>query len=120
LLGYDLIPPRTRADPLRLTLYWRAEATAAVPYAVSVQLLDGNGVLRAQRDQQPGDGTLATTGWIPGEVLTDVYHLNLPTDLPAGAYTLIVKMYDPATGRTLAVGAAEGVDYLPLSTVVLP
>lgn len=123
LLGYDLTLPLTRADPLRLTLYWRAEVTAAIPYAVSVQLWDGNGVLRAQRDQQPGDGAFATTGWIPGEVLTDVYHLDLPGDLPAGTYTLIVKMYDPASGRTLAVEAVAGVaggDYLPLRTIVLP
>ncbi|MCX7852519.1 MAG: glycosyltransferase family 39 protein [Caldilineales bacterium] len=123
LLGYDLTPPATRADPLRLTLYWRAEATAAIPYAVSVQLLDGHGVLRAQRDQQPGDGTLATTGWVPGEILTDPYRLDLPADLPAGTYTLIVKLYNPATGQTLPVTSAEGNpigDYLPLEAVAIP
>lgn len=123
LLGYDLTPPATRADPVSLTLYWRAEATAAIPYAVSVQLLDGNGLLRAQRDQQPGNGALATTGWVPGEILTDPYRLDLPADLPAGAYTLIVKLYDPATGQTLPVRSADGVsagDYLPLEAVILP
>lgn len=119
LLGYDLIAPATRSDPVSLTLYWRAEATAAIPYAVSVQLLDASGILRAQRDQQPGSGTLATTGWVPGEILTDPYRLDLPADLPAGAYTLIVKLYDPATGQTLPVASAGG-DSLPLETVILP
>jgi hypothetical protein len=123
LLGYDLDPPTTRAEPLALTLYWRAEATAAIPYAVSVQLLDENGILRAQQDQQPGGGLLATTGWVPGEILTDAYRLDLPADLPAGAYTLILKLYDPVTGQTLPVTSADGIsggEYLPLSAVTLP
>ncbi|MGQ9765814.1 MAG: hypothetical protein ACUVSS_00495 [Anaerolineae bacterium] len=123
LLGYDLTPPAARSDALQVTLYWRAEAASDAPYAGSVQLLDAGGVLRAQRDQQPGDGAFPTTGWVPGEVLTDVYRVALPADLPTGSYAVIVKLYDAATGLPLSVmaaGAASADEFLRLATIQIP
>ena len=122
LLGYDLVAPTTRPGMLDMILYWRADAASATPYAVSVQLLDAGGALRAQRDQQPGDGAFPTTGWVAGEVLTDVYRVVLPADLPAGSYTVIVKLYDPQTGPLPVTGAdaAPVGEFLRLGTVRMP
>ncbi len=122
LLGYDLVAPATRPGVLDMILYWRADAASMAPYAVSVQLLDAGGVLRAQRDQQPGDGAFPTTGWVAGEVLTDAYRVVLPADLPAGSYTVVVKLYDPETGP-LSVTGADAVpvgELLRLATVKMP
>ena len=105
---------------LALTLFWRAEGASAVPYAVSVQLLDESGSLRAQHDGQPGAGAFPTTGWVQGEVLADTHQLELPADLTPGSYRLIVRMYDPATFAVLPATGADGSpagDALTLATV---
>jgi mannosyltransferase len=132
LLGFDTDPaPSVTADgsatitvvpasTLASTLFWQAEGANDVPYAVSLQLLDENGVLRAQHDQQPGDGAFPTTSWVHGEVLSDTYQLKLPADLTPGSYRLIVRMYDPATLAVLPATAADGSpagDALTLATV---
>ncbi len=120
LLGYDLVAPVTRGDPVSVTLYWRAEAASTVPYKVSVQLLDQSGILRSQRDQEPGDGGFPTTGWVAGEVLTDKYQIGLPAGGEPATYTVIVKMYDAMTGQTAAVTLADGApagDFLRLGEV---
>ena len=111
------VPP---ASTLALTLFWQAEGASSVPYAVSVQLLDDNGVLRAQHDQQPGGGAFPTTSWVQGEVLADAYQLELPADLAPGRYKLIVRMYDPTTLAALPAENADGNpagDALALATV---
>ena len=110
LLGYRLEKPdaRNTGSALTLTLFWQAEAASALPYTVSAQLLDADGVLRAQRDQQPGAGAFPTTGWVAGEVLADVYRIELPADLAAANYALVVKVYDPATLDTLPVIPGPG------------
>jgi hypothetical protein len=134
LLGFDATPapalspdgaatieaPSTSALTLTLALSWQADGASSVPYAVSVQLLDGNGVLRAQHDQQPGGGAFPTTSWVRGEILTDTYQLALPADLTPGSYRLIARMYDPATLAVLPVTGADGSpagDSLPLAAV---
>lgn len=113
LLGYRLEKPGSQdaaqASALTLTLFWQAEGAGALPYAVSAQLWDEGGALRAQLDQQPGAGAFPSTGWVAGEVLTDVYRIELPAGLAAGSYAVIVKMYDPTTGDTLPVTLADGV-----------
>jgi hypothetical protein len=91
LLGYDLAP-----GGAGLTLYWRAEALMDRSYAAFVHVLGPDGGLVAQADRVPGGGARPTTGWLPGEVIADVY------DLPvAGAAALRVGLYDPATGERL-------------------
>ena len=132
LLGFDAtpIPSATAggsatitvlpASTLALTLFWQAEGASSVPYAVSVQLLGDNGVLRAQHDQQPGGGAFPTTSWVQGEVLADAYQLELPADLAPGRYKLIVRMYDPTTLAALPAENADGNpagDALALATV---
>ena len=132
LLGFDTEPApalaadgsatiaATSASTLASTLFWRAEGASAVPYAVSVQLLDASGALRAQHDGQPGGGAFPTTSWVQGEILSDTYQLELPADLTPGSYRLIVRMYDPMTlavlPATVAGGRRAG-DALTLATV---
>ena len=132
LLGFDTDPaPALAADgsatvaatspsTLASTLFWQAEGASDVPYAVSVQLLDESGALRAQHDGQPGAGAFPTTGWVQGEVLADTHQLELPADLTPGSYRLIVRMYDPTTLAVLPATAADGSpagDALTLATV---
>jgi hypothetical protein len=79
---------------LRLTLYWRAEVEMDVPYTVFVQLLEPAGQVLAQDNSEPAGGARPTTGWVPGEYVTDPHELFLPLDLAPGYYVVQVGMYD--------------------------
>ncbi len=121
LLGYDLEPTEVEAGgSVRITLYWRALSTMETSYTVFVHLLDEEGELRGQRDSVPGGGSLPTTGWMSGEVISDRYHISIASDAPPGRYRLLVGMYEPTSGKRLPVydGAGNGVgDSVPLEGV---
>ncbi len=112
LLGFDLSRQRTAID---LTLYWRADERVRTGYTVFVQLLDGQGRVRAQADSVPRNGSYPTFWWLPGEVVADPLALELPADLPDGeSYRLIAGLYDPATGDRLPA-AGTGLNYVELT-----
>ena len=102
LLGYDLSPASPRpGKSLRLTLYWRAEREMRRGYKVFAHLLDAEDRIRAQHDAVPADWTRPTTGWLPGEIVTDVHELVLDADTPPGEYLLEVGLYEEQTGARL-------------------
>jgi hypothetical protein len=108
LLGFSLEPAEGRAgQPLQVALTWQSLAETATSYTVFVHLLDQEGQIVAQHDSLPGLGVLPTTGWLPGEYLVDVHALDLPVELPEAAYTLVVGLYDAATGDRLPPGRWE-------------
>ncbi len=108
LLGYDL--PSTVYAPgaaLPLTLYWQASSQMNERYTVFVHLLDSNGALVAQQDSEPAAGAAPTTSWLRGEIISDQYRIMLPKGLKAGEYTLVVGMYQAASGRRLPVSPGD-------------
>ncbi len=108
LLGYD-----TARQPgkLAVTLHWRALQPPAKDYAVFVHLLDAQGQILAQHDGQPQNGAYPTSVWDAGEVVADEHVLDLPADLPTGAYRLRVGWYLPGTGDRLpVVGGGDSVE----------
>jgi len=112
LLGYDLEPREVESGgSVHLTLYWQALSTMETSYAVFIHLLDEEGDLRGQRDSVPGEGSLPTTGWMTGEVITDGYDISIASDAPPGRYGLLVGMYEPVGGKRLPAydGAGNGV-----------
>lgn len=93
---------------LRLVLYWRAEATVETPYMVFVHLIGPDGQIHAQVDAWPQEWRHPTNHWLPGEVVADGYHLELPSWAPPGEYRLLVGMYDLTTMVRLPVTDASG------------
>jgi len=124
LLGYDLTPAAPRpGDTLVLTLYWRAEREIARSYKVFVHLLDSAGRMAAQHDAVPANWTRPTTGWLPGEIVTDVHLLALPAGTASGALVLEVGLYDEQTATRLSLldeTGQTGEDRMVLETVRLP
>jgi hypothetical protein len=113
LLGYDLERgPLAPGQMFTLTLYWRAEATATRDHVAFVHLLDANAHIHTQSDRPPANGARPTTGWLPGEIITDAYLLTVAADAPPGRYSLKVGMYDPMTGARLL--AADNKDHILL------
>ncbi|MFN8455815.1 MAG: hypothetical protein U0401_14305 [Anaerolineae bacterium] len=99
LLGYDVSrPSHTGAGlaPIRLTLFWQADAIITASLKVSARLLDGAGEVASVTDAAPVHFAYPTTAWRPGEIISDVYDLALPPETAPGAYRPLLIWYDPA------------------------
>lgn len=83
-----------QGDHLLVGIFWLADNRPEMRYKVFLQLLDADGRLVAQRDSEPAGGTLPTTTWEAGYNYYDYHALLIPEELPTGAYTLIVGLYD--------------------------
>lgn len=111
LLGANL--PAVEVEPgsaLDLSLFWREEQRMETSYTVFVHVLDQNGAMLVQEDRIPAAGSRPTTGWVPGEIVEDVYRLAIGPDANPGDYVVEVGVYDagdPAFPR-LSVVDMEG------------
>jgi len=111
LLGYDLgrgtstIAP---GDTLHLTLYWQAQREMDEDYTVFVHLIDEEGQIGGQKDNQPEGGFYPTSYWDLGEVVKDGYEVVVESDTPPGRYRLEIGMYLLATRERLPVLDEEG------------
>ncbi|MFN8532292.1 MAG: DUF2723 domain-containing protein [Dehalococcoidia bacterium] len=114
LVGFDR-PERSENGALPITLYWRADRPIEQDYTVTVQLIDKDGKLAAQRDVQPVEGSYPTSIWRPGETIADRHRLRVD-NVPAGDYRLIAALYGAGGARLQAGGS----DHVELGTVRLP
>ena len=126
LLGYDLSTATPGAsgasvapgETLTLTLYWRALAEMEESYTVFTHLVGPDGTLSGQQDNPPVGGTYPTNLWLAGEVVADVYGVEVGTDAAPGAHRLEVGMYVAETGMRLPVDGTDE-DAVVLQTVVV-
>ncbi len=89
----DALPP-TQAHAgqhLPIDLWWSVAKQPTLDYSVGVFVLDSAGAVRADHNGSPSDKP--TTQWAVGDVHFDRHTLILPADLPAGRYSLVVKVY---------------------------
>ncbi len=86
-------------SPVGVTLVWRVEKTPSVSFHVFVHLLDPDGNLLAQSDGIPAEWSRPTTGWLPGEYISDAHVLTIPSDTQPGNYHLAVGLYTPGDAR---------------------
>jgi len=119
LEGYDLANDIDRGERiLRVTLYWRSAGPITEDWTVFAHLLDENGQLVAQVDEQPLGGEYPTTYWELGEQVRDSHILLIPDNLPAGEYTLHLGFYLLASGDRLpVVNDQPGLTYAIISPV---
>ncbi|MCA9905201.1 MAG: hypothetical protein KC547_15200, partial [Anaerolineae bacterium] len=105
-------------DAVLVALEWRAETVQTRQYKVFVQLLYPDGTLATQHDGEPVGNSLPTTAWQLGEIIEDHHALYIPTDAPAGDYTLIVGLYavDPPYERLLT---SEGEDHVEIAQITV-
>ena len=102
LMGYDLSVSSSESGAVvTVTLHWQAQCWLAGDYIVLVSLIDTSGRVIARQDGTPVRGDRPTTGWMPGEYITDIHSLALPADFVPGEYRLAVGLYDPKTGVRL-------------------
>jgi hypothetical protein len=94
-----------KAKRLEVEMQWLTRRSLTHNYNLSLRLVDGDGVVMAQFDGQPGYGFLPSSGWAPGQWVDDWLGLPLPADWPAGdpadPLALVVHLYDIETGTTV-------------------
>jgi hypothetical protein len=101
---------------IRLTAYWRVEATIKTDATVFAHLTGPDGTLLAQADGYPLLGMLPFWLWEPGQVVRDVRRFAPASAglAPTGEYTIRLGMWELATGEHWpATGYPDGI--VPLS-----
>jgi hypothetical protein len=105
-----------RGQGLEIDLVWRATKSVAADYTVTVQLVDAQQQVQAQRDSMPLDGAAPTTSWVVGEVLPDRISLAIPWEPGPDPHHLLVALYLSNTGERLPVtgGPFAGQDHVEI------
>src|SRR5690606_37020370 len=98
----------TAGEVYPFALRWTPLAPLTDTYQLSIQVLDANGVLVAQRDTPPLNGASPTTAWQPDSAYDDRIGVPLPADLPAGRYTVNLIVYSLETLERLPVETDSG------------
>jgi hypothetical protein len=111
--GVELVAAGVLDDPrpegaLRLALDWRVAERVDDSLAVFVHLVCDESRLIAQRDAVPGNGLFPVESWEPGEVVRDQFVLQLPPELPAGAYEIQVGVYSATSGQRYSLVEPAG------------
>lgn len=106
-LGADPVRVQT-GQPLRVKWTLRAANSPDADYKMFFQLVDDAGNVIAQRDAEPANGAFPTSYLLDGEVVTDVFELEIPKDTPPGQYRIIAGMYGVQDGARLPVIGAIG------------
>jgi len=112
LVGADWEPRGETLQPgstLTVTLVWRGEREMETSYRVFLHLLGPDGALVAQSDGEPAGWSRPTTGWLPGEAISDERVLLLPAGLPPGEYHLLAGMYPYGGPRLTTPDGADAV-----------
>ena len=121
LEGYDIA-----RDPekVRLTLYWKAAGPVGGNWKVFCHIVNKRGDLIAQDDSFPAGGLRWTDTWRPGEYVTDVHSIALPSSVAPGQYGVRIGLYDPETGTRIPLqnpmGSGASVDAAELTTIEIP
>jgi hypothetical protein len=117
LVGYSW---QIEPDAVQVTLRWSADTYLDTDYTVFVHLVaaDDKAQVLAQGDSPPLAGRWPTSSWLPGVALDDTHTIQLPIDLPPGAYHLLVGLYDPSTFERLRL--SDGADAVDLGVIQLP
>lgn len=116
LVGYDLPGSIVRrGEPVRLTLHWQPASEIDVSLTVFAHIIDAEGNIVGQVDTLPGGGKRPTTGWAPGEYVSDTYQVIVNPGTPRGEYYIRIGWYDAATGARLTI-----VDGAPPDSWLLP
>lgn len=101
----------------RLDLWWRADRALEQDYSVSAFVLDADGQLATQHDSFPFEDMRPTSSWQPGEVVFDPHPLALE-DLPAGQYSVGVKVYTYFDGAIFP--SENGDDFVIVGEFAIP
>ena len=97
-----------------LTLYWQTPEPVTRNFKVFTHVLgdvyhaETENFLWAQQDNEPVNNKRPTSSWRSEEVIVDPYEMTLPTNTPAGLYSLEIGLYDAIGGERLLLVDESG------------
>ncbi len=97
-LGHRELLDSVQALPcqeIRVESWWQAQVPLSASYRLQLSLVDEDGGILASADGAPVGGD--TQGWRPGRWYPDGRTLQVPCEAAAGAWSLILSVYDPET-----------------------
>jgi hypothetical protein len=98
---------------LVITPSWDVRAPLAADLMVFVHVFNSAGARVAAITVPPGGATVAPTSqWLPGQQVAVPLPIDLPPEAAAGAYTLTLGLYDPATDTRLPLTSGPAADPL--------
>jgi hypothetical protein len=98
---------------LVITPSWDVRAPLPADLMVFVHVFDSAGARVAAITVPPGGATVAPTSqWLPGQQVAVPLPIDLPPEAAAGAYTLTLGLYDPATDTRLPLTSGPAADPL--------
>ena len=109
LVDYEINGEPAPGRSVALNVVWQCLRPLDKDYTVFFQALDETQRIRGQTDAQPQAGKSPTSGWSPGQIITDTYSLRMDPAGPAGMYQMILGLYDWQSGRRLTVGRDDKV-----------
>lgn len=93
MLDYQVQPTQPRpGDMISVTVRWQALADVSENYWLLLKV-DQQGTTVASRDSVPSAGLRTTDWWRKGELFTSTHKLQLPPDLAAGNYELLLGLH---------------------------
>jgi len=118
LIGYDLelTTGASEKTTATLDLLWLSDRATARDLVRYVHWVGADGVMLAQLDSRPGDGTRPTWSWQTGFAFIDPVLLSAQSDIAGSA--LYVGLYDPVTREAVPLEGADEAGRLLL--MVLP
>ncbi len=112
------VPPTAQAGAaIPVDLQYLLHGPAVDDLRWFVQLLAPSGAAVAQLDTGVVDNFAAFTSLVPNELYGEKAGLQLPADLPPGAYQAIAGLYNPNAPGGARLRAADGREYLVLGTI---
>jgi hypothetical protein len=109
LVAYDFTQTSARpGESVPLAFYWQVVRPPSVPASVFVHFYGPTGRLWGQSDKPDPLEFFPTTRWPLGRPLLDSHLAVLQPDAPPGRYTVVVGLWDRATGRRSHPLAAGG------------
>jgi len=106
-LGYNIESGFRPGDNIHLTLFWQCLEEMDEGYSVFTHLIDGEGHIWGQKDNEPADGFYPTTEWQKGEIVRDQYDLIISPNAAPGEYLIEVGMYLAEAGERLPISAGS-------------
>jgi hypothetical protein len=103
--------PIQAGEAIYLQLYWQrpTDTPIGMDYTIFVHLINPeSGAILSQRDAPPMDGLMPTSLMAYPDLIPDRRAWNLPADLPSGEVSLLIGLFDPATGQRITLSDGSG------------